>query len=236
MVMLLLMVKIAYLFANHPAYFCAMAYQWMRVLADDRQWEELSGRKLPENIGLLRSGRADFENPGTSILADFILQELRPDELPYKGHAPSHPVFINAVIATLGQFPPDLPIIRMNGWPGFIGSSVWELSAGDATRSVAEGIMMALEWPHVWVADGIGLVTPRVVAMIISEARLALGEGVGTREDIDTAMKLGTNYPYGPFEWEARIGVDRIAALLDAMAAENDLYADSRLTTPNQQT
>ena len=42
--------------------------------------------------------------------------------------------------------------------------------------------------------------------MIINEAFLALQEGVSTKEEINTAMKLGTNYPLGPFEWVEKIG------------------------------
>lgn len=41
----------------------------------------------------------------------------------------------------------------------------------------------------------------RVISCIVNEAFLALSEGVATAEDIDRAMKLGANYPKGPFEW-----------------------------------
>src|ERR1700710_2457559 len=47
----------------------------------------------------------------------------------------------------------------------------------------------------------------RVVAMIINEAYYALDAGVSSKESIDLAMKLGTGYPYGPFEWADRIGL-----------------------------
>ena len=207
-----------------------MADQWIRVLADDRQWEELSGRKFPAHIGLRRIDRYTVSAADESILADIILQELAPDMVFPNGHAPSHPVFVNAVVHTLDRYPEPDAIVRMNGWPGFINAATWELSAHEATRPAVDMVMAALDWPFVWVADIPGLLTPRVVSMIISEARLALAEGVATSDDIDTAMKLGTNYPYGPFEWEARIGPDRVAALLDAMAAQDDLYAESRIT------
>ncbi len=47
------------------------------------------------------------------------------------------------------------------------------------------------------------------MAMIINEAWHALAEEVSTKNEIDTAMKLGTNYPYGPFEWAEKIGLGR---------------------------
>ena len=47
-------------------------------------------------------------------------------------------------------------------------------------------------------------------------------EGTASREDIDTGMKLGTNYPMGPFEWVAKWGLANIYELLEAM------YLDSK--------
>jgi 3-hydroxybutyryl-CoA dehydrogenase len=70
----------------------------------------------------------------------------------------------------------------------------------------------------------VGFVTPRVISMIINEACLALQEGVSTKEEIDTAMKLGTNYPFGPFEWMDRIGQDKIYALLLKLSRHQSRY------------
>jgi 3-hydroxybutyryl-CoA dehydrogenase len=72
------------------------------------------------------------------------------------------------------------------------------------------------------VEDRIGLVTPRVVCMIINEAYYAVLEGTASREDVDLAMKLGSNYPFGPFEWSNRIGVKHVYELLEAV------YEDTR--------
>jgi 3-hydroxybutyryl-CoA dehydrogenase len=65
--------------------------------------------------------------------------------------------------------------------------------------------------------------------MIINEAWFALEEGISTKEEIDTAMKLGTNYPYGPFEWGNRIGLKNIYALLDKLNKTNDRYRPAEL-------
>lgn len=46
-----------------------------------------------------------------------------------------------------------------------------------------------------------------VVGAVVEEARLAEAEGVATRTDIDVAMKLGLNWPKGPFEWERELGI-----------------------------
>ena len=78
-------------------------------------------------------------------------------------------------------------------------------------------ICSTLRTGYLVVADRVGLVTPRVICMIINEAFCAVEEGIATREDIDLAMKLGTNYPYGPFEWCERIGSRQVIQLLDAV-------------------
>jgi 3-hydroxybutyryl-CoA dehydrogenase len=76
-----------------------------------------------------------------------------------------------------------------------------------------------------WVPDQAGFITPRVVASIINEAFFALSEAVSTKAEIDTAMKLGTNYPYGPFEWAAKIGLSNVATLLQKLEKEQPRYA-----------
>lgn len=66
------------------------------------------------------------------------------------------------------------------------------------------------------------MVTPRIVCMIINEAFYTVQEGTASKEDIDKSMKLGTNYPYGPFDWCSKIGIKNVFELLDAM------YTDTR--------
>src|SRR5215211_6128811 len=65
----------------------------------------------------------------------------------------------------------------------------------------------------------------RVISCIVNEAFLALSEGVATAEDIDRAMKLGANFPKGPFEWGEEIGARSIVETLDSLrAAHGDAY------------
>lgn len=71
------------------------------------------------------------------------------------------------------------------------------------------------------VADQAGMVTPRVLCMIINEAYFTLEEGTASRKDIDLAMKLGTNYPYGPFEWGDRIGLKNVVRVLQAAGSDS---------------
>jgi 3-hydroxybutyryl-CoA dehydrogenase len=70
------------------------------------------------------------------------------------------------------------------------------------------------------IGDAIAGIFPRTLAMIINEAAFAVQESVATATDIDTAMKLGTNYPKGPLAWCDEIGAEAIVAILDALARE----------------
>jgi 3-hydroxybutyryl-CoA dehydrogenase len=61
------------------------------------------------------------------------------------------------------------------------------------------------------------MVSPRVVCMIINEAFYTNAEGTASEKDIDLAMKLGTNYPLGPFEWAEKIGIENVYEVLEAV-------------------
>jgi len=67
----------------------------------------------------------------------------------------------------------------------------------------------------VQIADYPGLLVWRTVAMIANEALDALQKGVASEKDIDTAMRLGVNYPNGPIAWGERLGWQRVLALLE---------------------
>ena len=60
-------------------------------------------------------------------------------------------------------------------------------------------------------------IVPRLVAQIANEMTFALEEGVGSPQDMDTAMRLGFNWPLGPVEFAELIGVDRAVELLERL-------------------
>ncbi|MBM7088987.1 3-hydroxyacyl-CoA dehydrogenase [Streptomyces sp. NPDC012461] len=98
------------------------------------------------------------------------------------------------------------------------GASRIALSAGPDTpaRTVAEatGLFQALGKRVSVIGDVPGMIVARTVARIIDLAHDAAAHAVATEEDIDTAMRLGVNYPLGPFEWSRRLGRDWAHALL----------------------
>jgi 3-hydroxybutyryl-CoA dehydrogenase len=65
-----------------------------------------------------------------------------------------------------------------------------------------------------------GGVLERILCQVINECAFALGEGVGSAQDIDTGMVLGLNYPHGPLAWADEIGLDRVLAVLDFLQEE----------------
>jgi 3-hydroxybutyryl-CoA dehydrogenase len=70
-----------------------------------------------------------------------------------------------------------------------------------------------------------GLITTRTVARIVNEAVDALYRGDADEDDIDTAMRLGVNYPRGPLEWGADLGFASVLRVLDNL---EDTYRDGR--------
>ncbi|MFT3979698.1 MAG: 3-hydroxyacyl-CoA dehydrogenase family protein [Ferruginibacter sp.] len=129
------------------------------------------------------------------------------------------PLFVNSVIYPIA---PEKNAVRINAWNGFLENDTWELHGviGDSEKKVLE----FLNKKYIECSDEPGFISPRIIAMIINEACFAEGENVSTPAEIDTAMKLGTNYPYGPFEWAQKIGVKNIHALLKKLAMQDSRY------------
>ena len=88
--------------------------------------------------------------------------------------------------------------------PEVTAQAVGLLQATGATVSVIEDVP--------------GLLVARTVAMIVDEASEVVARGVATAVDVDTALRLGAGYPLGPIEWGERMGAERVAGLLDALA------------------
>jgi 3-hydroxybutyryl-CoA dehydrogenase len=92
-------------------------------------------------------------------------------------------------------------------------------SAPEAVEA-AEAFWTGLGLATCRVADGPGLVRARVVCALVNEAATALAEGVASARDIDVAMRLGTNYPYGPLAWGDLIGLDVVLGVMRGLQAE----------------
>ncbi len=94
------------------------------------------------------------------------------------------------------------------------------LNAPADALSKAQELFSALGYAVEVVEDRVGLVIPRILAMLINEGAFAVMERAATPQDIDTAMRLGTGYPKGVLEWGDEIGLEVVLAILDALYAE----------------
>jgi len=82
------------------------------------------------------------------------------------------------------------------------------LATSDATVQAVEGFGQSLGKAIVHAQDAPGFIVNRVLMPMLNEACFALGEGVATIADIDTACRLGLNHPMGPLTLADFIGLD----------------------------
>lgn len=88
------------------------------------------------------------------------------------------------------------------------------------TKAAADGIADLLglaKKETAMVQDSVGMVMPRILCQIVNEALFTVQNDVATPNDIDEAMKHGTNYPHGPIAWGESIGFGTVVNVLDAL-------------------
>ena len=90
----------------------------------------------------------------------------------------------------------------------------------DSTTTATEAFFAALGFRCEWVGDAPGLVLGRIVCQLVNEAAFAVGEGVGSADDVDAGLELGLNHPRGPLAWARQIGLDHVLATIDGLWTE----------------
>jgi 3-hydroxybutyryl-CoA dehydrogenase len=91
------------------------------------------------------------------------------------------------------------------------------LATSDATTAATVALSEELGKTPVEVNDFPGFVSNRVLLPMINEAIYCVMEGVGTKESIDTVMKLGMNHPMGPLALADLIGLDTCLAIMETL-------------------
>lgn len=167
-----------------------------------------------------------FEVPEAELIIDFLFDESK-ERAQQLRQTFKTPIAVNAVGTILADLPEGF--IRFNGWPGFLSGPLVETAAKEKDKLIAEQGFLGLGKKPEWVPDIPGFITARVLSMIINEAYFALDEKLSSKQEIDTAMKLGTNYPFGPFEWSERIGLKKILFLLKNLSVTHSRYSPSPL-------
>lgn len=199
------------------------------VIANDEIKDELFSHTAKDVIQLTHiQAPADYV-PGKPIDACIdLLFENTAERIGWLNNLQAPLIIINSVITPLKNIQQDF--IRINGWHTFLNRQMMEAAANNTLlKEKAENLFLSLGKKTEWVPDITGLITPRIVAAVINEAFFTLEENVSTEEEIDTAMKLGTNYPFGPFEWSKKIGLQNIYSLLSALSKEQIRYQPSSL-------
>jgi 3-hydroxybutyryl-CoA dehydrogenase len=91
------------------------------------------------------------------------------------------------------------------------------LQTSDETAATVVALAESLGKTPVEAQDYPGFISNRILCPMINEAIYALMEGVGTREGIDTVMKLGMNHPMGPLELADLIGLDIVLNIMEVL-------------------
>lgn len=182
-------------------------------------------QKLP-NADVTEIQDTDFPQidlSGYDVIFDLSIDE-QASTLKYYAPLKNIPVFVGAVkiqlAAAANLYGREIlcTLIGINDLPTFINRSLAEVSLLDKTdEATLQQTMQKLGWDYKLVEDRVGMVTPRIIIMIINEACYTLQEGTASMQDIDTSMKLGTNYPFGPFEWADKIGIKHVYETLKAV-------------------
>jgi 3-hydroxybutyryl-CoA dehydrogenase len=118
------------------------------------------------------------------------------------------------------------PVHRMDLVEVVIGSATAE-----QTKSAIIDLVVKLNKKPIVVKDSPGYVVNRLLLPQINEAMYVLEEGIATKEDIESAVKLGLNHPMGPFELADFIGLDICLSILNVLSTkfDNPKYQPSQI-------
>ena len=195
------------------------------VLGSTQNLEEFKA-KFSTTLNFRTETSYDFDPldlADTELVFDFFLEDF-PSKIQIYSSYSQLTVFANIPKTSLSRLISNernlsCTLIGFNGLPTMFNREYLEVSLiNQNSRRKLEKICKALNTKFLVVEDRVGMVTPRVLAMIINEAFYTVEEGTATREDIDKGMKLGTNYPFGPFEWCEKIGISNVYDILKGMS------------------
>ena len=91
------------------------------------------------------------------------------------------------------------------------------LQTDDATAAAVAAFAKKLGKTPIVMKNSPAFIVNRLLCPMLNEAIFALQEGLGTAEEIDTAMKLGCNHPLGPLALSDLIGLDVVLAVIEVL-------------------
>ena len=213
------------------------------VLFGSHRFSEAFGNAIPAGYDVRVIDPADLDDPsvenfpdGIACIVDLTIdldEKLRCAD--FVGRSAAGAVYFTNILTTTatwvaGAFD-GVTVVGISYVPALFASGTL-LEAAPALQCSDEDAAAALELLGTItgrqverLTDRVALVSMRTLAMIINEAAFALMEGVADASDIDTAMKLGTNYPQGPLGWADAIGAELVVETLLALQEE---YGEER--------
>ena len=189
----------------------------------------------PERDAALARVRA-VADLGELAECDLVIESIVED-LPAKKHLFNELDRIcadNAILATNTSTLPVVELAMETGRPGLVCGIhffnpasamplvevVRSITTTDETVEAARGFAEACGKTPVLVKDQAGFIVNALLFPYLNNAVKLLDAGVATRDDIDTAMKGGCNFPMGPLELLDLVGLDTSLAILEALYAE----------------
>lgn len=211
-------------------FLCKKYNMTVLLLADDEQREELLACRVNNAVKLewIKEPVNNFRSQTFDACIDLLFENTK-ERINWLSQLDASLVIINSVIVTLHDIGQNY--VRINGWNTFLKRVIVEAAADLSLQKKTDDLFSFFGRRVEWVPDIVGFITPRVLASIVNEAFFALEEKVSTQEEIDTAMKLGTNYPLGPFEWGKKIGLRKIFYLLESLGRKQSRYQPCGLLT-----
>lgn len=196
------------------------------VIGEQRHLAELRDKLGDKHELLLAGSEHDARRSlgRASVVFDFIIDE-DPSQLQFYMDC-KVPVFLNSIKSSLRSLLaisalPGVTFFGFNGLPTFVNRPLLEVSLmNERDRAHLEKIMSAMGCAFELAPDRPGMITARVVCMIVNEAFCTIEDGTASPADIDTAMKLGTNYPHGPVEWGKKIGLRNVCDVISSLFEE----------------
>jgi len=195
------------------------------VIGDAPSFEELKDKfSQNETVSLQHGTQEQALQSNSAVLLDLNLDENPQRLKEYVSLKQDQWLIVGAVkcqlLSAVAECGEEIKchLAGLNTLPSFLNRKLWEMSflkEEDQTLFSEKLGLLGVELKAV--KDRVGMVTPRIILMIINEAFYTVQEGTAEKADIDQAMKLGTNYPNGPFEWAEKIGIQHVYKTLKAL-------------------
>jgi 3-hydroxybutyryl-CoA dehydrogenase len=190
-----------------------------RLASDERT--QILGRIKP-SVDLQNMAKADFvveaasENEKIKFELFETLDKICPPHAILASNTSSIP--IGRIAARTGRLDKIIGMHFMNPVPVMqLVEIIRGLATSDETYAITRDLTLRFGKTPAEAHDFPGFIANRILLPMINEAIFCLYHGVGSREDIDTVMKLGMNHPMGPLALADLIGLDTCLAIMNTL-------------------